>query len=376
MKLQKTPFYQKHIELGGRMVDFGGWLLPVEYKSILLEAKQMRRTCGMFDASHMGQIIIEGQNALTFLQKLTSNNITLIKQGQMQYNLFLNDRAGIIDDFMLYNAGKKFICVINASNKEKVFNWLKSNLVDGVKMSDESETIALISIQGPSSSGLIASVFGNDAANINYMYFLEKEARDSSILISRSGYTGEDGFEIYIPWNEAGKFWNIFLEKGKEFGLIACGLGSRDILRVEAGYPLYGHEIDDRTDPYQALLGWAVKLDKDFIGKQKLLELKESGPLKKRVGFVMKDRAFPRQGYSIYCGSKEIGKVSSGVYSPNKNNFIGMAYVESEHARIGGEINIKVRDKFHKAEIVEYPFVEIRTKRRCCIIAPSPDYTD
>ena len=363
MEFKKTPFYQKHIEGSGRMVDFSGWALAVEYKSMLEEAQGVRKACGMFDVSHMGQIIISRSGCFDFLQKLTCNDISAISQGQMQYNLLLNSQAGIIDDLMIYHLGDSLLCVVNASNKNKVLDWFKKNLNSSVEISDESDKICLISIQGECSEKIIDKVFGRDFAELGYLRFIQKQIDDKEVLISRSGYTGEDGFEIYLSWDQGNRWWDKIKEAGEGFGLMLCGLGSRDILRIEAGYPLYGHEIDETITPYQANLAWAVKLNKDFIGKQILLEEKEKGPNRKRIGFVMQEKAFPRQGYPIFWQGKEVGFVTSGVYSPNKNAFIGMAYIQADCAIVGNEINIDVRGKLHKARIASFPFIKPKTKK-------------
>jgi aminomethyltransferase len=378
MELLKTPFYQKHLQNKGKTVDFAGWALPVEYKSMLAEAGAVRKSCGLFDASHMGELAVRGRDAFLFLQRLTSNDLSVINAGQMQYNLFLNQNGGVIDDLMVYRRQASFLCVVNASNKAKVFKWLTDNIREEAEVIDQSSQLALISLQGPQAAGIAGKVFTEAVAALEYLSFVEIEADSQKILISRSGYTGEDGFEIYLPWEESGRWWDRLIEAGSDSGLIPCGLGSRDILRIEAGYPLYGHEIDETTDPFQASLGWAVKLDKDFIGKAELFKKKGEGLKKKRVGFIMRERAMPRQGYTVHSisevtppGAEQrassvkariIGEVSSGTYSPNLGKFIGMAFLEKAYAQPGCFVNLKVRDKFYKAEIVKVPFVNINTK--------------
>lgn len=364
MELKKTPFYQKHLQNRGRIVDFSGWALPLEYKSMLAEAETVRKACGIFDASHMGQIAIMGRSALSFLQKLTSNDILTISAGQMQYNLFLNQDGGIIDDSMVYHQGESFLCVVNASNKNKVLKWLKENTQPEVEIIDKSSQLALISVQGPYSVKVVEVVLGKEAAGLEYLSFIEKEADGQTILISRSGYTGEDGFEIYLSWEEASQWWDKFMDKGQVFGLTPCGLGSRDILRIEAGYPLYCHDIDEIINPYAASLGWAVKLNKDFIAKERLLKLKNQGLKIRRIGFIMQERAVPRQGYSLYSKGRVIGVVSSGTYSPNINKFICMAYVENAYANVGEEVNLAVRNKLYKAKIAQLPLVKTKTRGR------------
>jgi len=349
--MEKTSLYQQHIKLGGRMVDFSGWQLPVEYKSTLAEAKATREFCGIFDASHMGEIEIKGEGALQFLQGLLSNDLSLIAPWHMQYNLILNSSGGIIDDCMVYRLEDSFICVVNASNKDKAFSWFNKDKPDNVEISDKSSQLALISLQGPKAKEIVVKVIGQEAGRLNYMSFFQGETNQAkTFLISRSGYTGEDGFEVYVPWEEASLWWDKFLDQGQLCGISPCGLGARDILRIEAGYPLYGHELDETINPCQANLAWAVKPSKDFIVK------------KKRIGFIMEEPAVARQGYPIYSEDKLIGAVTSGIFSPNLNQFIGMAYVSKEHSQEGNRIAIEVRGKLKKAKIKKYPFVKTKVK--------------
>lgn len=369
MDLKKTPFYQNHLEAGARMVDFGGWALPLEYKSILSEAMDMRRHCGLFDASHMGEIIIKGKDAFSFLQEMATNDLSLIKEGQMQYNLFLNPQGGVLDDLMVYHRGESFLCVVNAANIEKIFNWLKANQRGDVEIIDESNNTALLSLQGPKASLVMEKILKSNLDGFKYMTFLNFSVEGRNVLISRSGYTGEDGFEIYLAPNDAHFWWDIILKAGREHNLQLCGLGARDILRVEAGYPLYGHEINEVTSPYAASLRWAVKRNKNFIGKDSLIRA-DSGRIRDfRVGFIMEEKAMPRQGYNLYYNGasagdrKVIGRVSSGIYSPNADKFIGMAFVDKEFAAADTPVQLGIREKFYRARIVRFPFVEIRTHK-------------
>lgn len=370
MDLKKTPFYQKHLQSKGRIVDFSGWALPLEYKSTLAEAEAVRKSCGLFDASHMGEIVVRGAGAFSFLQGLVSNDLLTISTGQMQYNLFLSESGCIIDDLMVYRMENSFLCVVNAANKDKVFKWFNENIQPEVEIIDKSKEYALISIQGPNANKVIEKVFSRQKTNLEYLSFKEIQIEGEELIISRSGYTGEDGFEAYLPWENSSKWWDRLIAQGRDFGLKPCGLGSRDILRIEAGYPLYGHEIDDTINPYEASLGWAVKLSKDFIGKEELLKIKSVGAKRKRVGFIMQERAIPRQGYSIHSAgeaaplgkARVIGKVSSGTYSPNIGKFIGMACLDKDYTKIGDKVSVEIRGKLHKAEITKFPFVSIKTK--------------
>ena len=363
MEPKKTPLYQKHIDNKGKVIDFAGWLLPVEYTSSLKEAKATRTACGLFDASHMGEIRVQGPQALDFLQSLTPNDISLTAQGQQQYNLFLNKDGGIIDDFMLYNEGKSYLCVVNASNTEKVLNWLNSHKGKfDIEITDKSEETALLSLQGPIAIDVLREIVGGKIDAIDYMHFNYFDIADTWIMASRSGYTGEDGFEVYMPAFRAEAVWDLLLERGKQYGLTLCGLGSRDILRIEAGYPLYGHELSDEIDPYTASLSWVVKGQKYFIAKDKLAKIKQDGPMRKRVGFVMEERAMVRQGYKIFSQGKEAGVVASGTFSPNADKFVGMAFVDCAVAAAKSPITVEVRANQYKAKIAKFPFVEVKTK--------------
>jgi aminomethyltransferase len=259
---------------------------------------------------------------------------------------------------MIYRKENSFLCVVNASNKDKVLRWLQGRAEGDVGMVDESDKTALIALQGPTSGKIIKAVFGEHIGELKHMHFLEEKIQGKDVFISRSGYTGEDGFEIYLPWQDAAYWWDRIVKEGKEFGLALCGLGARDILRIEEGYPLYGHEIDDTINPYEASLGWVVKLTKDFIGRELLLKAKEEGIMRKRIGLIMQDRAVPRQGYLVYLGQGAIGKVTSGTYSSNLDKFIGMAYVEAKFAKKDTLVEVEIRNRLYKAKIVKFPFIK------------------
>jgi len=362
MELKKTPLYEKHLQNNAKIVEFEGWALPLEYRGILSEAKFSRTSCGLFDISHMGQILIEGEKAFDSLQYLTTNDISLTTKGKLQYNLFINEDGGIIDDCMIYNLGKSFLCVVNASNKEEVLNWLIKKIDSNVSIVDKSDSFALISIQGPNSEKIVRKVFLASLSELEYMHFIKEIIDEKEIIISRSGYTAEDGFELYLDSKDACLFWDKLIKEGRDL-ILPCGLGARDILRIEAGYPLYGHELDRLTNPYEATLAWAIKTNKDFIAKEKIVKVKKDGLRKKRIGFMMQERALVRKDYPIYSGSKQIGLVSSGTYSPNLNKFIGMAYVDIDYANYNSIVDIEVRGKLYRAEIVRFPFIKERVKR-------------
>lgn len=365
LQVQKTPLYEQHIKAGAKIIDFFGWALPIEYTGIIREAKAARQKCVLFDTSHMGQIRVVGKKVVSFLQKLVSNDIAKIEKGKLQYNLFLKPEGTIMDDCMIYNTGKGFLCVVNASNKDKIFKWLFDNKPDDIGIVDESTTTALLSLQGPNAEKVMQKLIGNAVYDLKYMHFIETIISDVGCMISRSGYTGEDGFEIYFKTKDAPWFWDAIITIGKKFSLTLGGLGARDILRIEAGYPLYGQEFDEFITPIEAGLKWALKLnDKDCLGKATLLHQIENGVNRVRVGFVMEDRGVPRIGYSVYNSKKvKIGKVSSGTFSPNLNKFIGMAYVLKAFSPIDEPIFIKIRKIMLKAKIVKFPFLQLKTKR-------------
>jgi aminomethyltransferase len=358
---QRTALYEKVLEEGAKIIDFFGWALPLQYSGILKEARATRDYCGLFDISHMGEIKIRGPNAQKFLQALSSNDISLIGEGSLQYNLFITEAGTILEDLTIYNLGDSFLCTVNASNTQKVLNWLLKNKIKDVDIIDESKDTSLFSLQGPKACSVLEGLLGESLKDLKYMSFVKGKIKDIPCIISRSGYTGEDGFEIYTTNNNAPKLWDLILREGRSYNLTLAGLGARDILRIEAGYPLYGNDIDEATNPIEASLAWVVKLNKDFIGKDKILEVIKRGPSRRRVGFIMEERGLPRKDYSIYNqNQEEIGRVSSGTYSPNIERFIGMGYVKREYARSNIEINLKIRDKFYKAKVKRLPFIPYR----------------
>ncbi|MFH1772446.1 MAG: glycine cleavage system aminomethyltransferase GcvT [Candidatus Omnitrophota bacterium] len=362
MELKKTPLYQHHKELNAKMVNFSGWILPVEYSGTLKEVQSVRTSCGMFDASHMGEIAVSGQGAEKFLGKLIPNKVSSISNGKMQYSLLLNESGGVIDDLMVYRHKNSFLCVVNAVNKDKVLNWFNDNLIRDTKVVDRSQRMALISLQGPEAYAVAGRVFPC-ISSLEYMSFAYRTYKGKGVFVSRSGYTGEDGFEIYPDWEAAGYLWDIFLKRIEGIGALPCGLGARDILRIEAGYPLWGHELDDQTNPYEACLGWVIKSQEDFIGKKSILKAKFKGVKRRRIGFVMKERAVPREGYFIYNKNKRIGVVTSGAYSPTMDAFIGMAYVESGCHSAGSEIAVEIRGRRYTARVSKWPFIKPGVKK-------------
>ncbi len=366
-ELKQTSLYEKHTSSGAKIVNFAGWAMPLEYSGILAEAKHTRVHCTLFDVSHMGQIRIIGPQTYEFLQKLTCNDVAAIEEGGIQYNLLLNGEGTIVDDMTVYHEGDSLLCIVNASTKEKDFQWMQNNLSEDVDVEiiDESDKISLLSLQGPDAHFIIEDL-GINLEGLTYMHFMRCRISQYECVLSRSGYTGEDGFEIAANWDEAPYIWDILMDAGKKYGLIPAGLGARDILRLEAGYPLYGNDIDITTNPVEASLRWVVKEEKGyFLGRDKILHSLRAGPVRKRVGFVMLDKGVPRHNYPVYDNDgNPVGVVTSGTYSPNLDKFIGMAYVEKGVWRKDTVIGILIRGKYHRARIASFPFIVPKVKKK------------
>jgi aminomethyltransferase len=331
--LRRTPLYEEHKRLEARMVDFGGWSMPVQYNGILDESRDVRTRAGIFDISHMGRIRVRGREALGALQRLTSNDVAALGPGQAQYSLLTNPSGGIIDDIIVYrNGDNDFLVVINASNTAKDIAWISENSGPNVEIDDHTAATAMVAAQGPEAAALVNTLASEDLNVLDRFEHMEGHIGSVRATFCRTGYTGEDGFEIIVPSATAPELWRSL----EEAGAAPCGLGARDALRIEAGYPLYGHEIDDSTTPMEAGLMWVVKLEKGpFTGSEKIAAVKEQGPGRRLVGIVLSERIVPRQGYTLFSGSDEVGTVTSGVFSPSRSVGLGMAYV---------------RDPFHKRE--------------------------
>jgi aminomethyltransferase len=348
---KKTALYDEHVKLGAKMVPFGGWLMPVQYTSILEEHQAVRKNLGMFDISHMGQFIVDGKDARAWLNTMLTNNVEKLEVGQGQYTFLLNDKGGIIDDLIAYRIeDARFLLVVNASRAEEDLDWLKKHLRGDVKIESRSANFGGVAIQGPR----IAELFP-DPPTRNHI--ADRDFEGMPISIARTGYTGEDGVEVFFGNADAAKFWNTVLEKGKPLGLKPCGLGSRDTLRLEMCYPLNGSDLSPERNPIEAGLGFFVDLTKpEFIGRDVLLKTKESGPREKLVPFKMKDKGPPpRPHYSVFENGQRIGEVTSGTLSPSLNWGVGMAYVSAPHAKIGTQIDIEIRGQKFPATIEKKP---------------------
>jgi aminomethyltransferase len=369
--LKKTALNSEHKRIGGRMVDFGGWELPVQYSGLLAEHTAVRNSCGIFDVSHMGEIMIEGMGAMDFLNFITTNDVSILSDGQAQYSVLCNEQGGIVDDLVIYRLGKeRFLLVVNASNSDQDFNHITKALSSyaSIKPSVKnlSSEYSQIAIQGPKAEKVLQKITETNLSEIKTYWCKEGQILSEPALIARTGYTGEDGFEVYIPWNAAIKVWSALLEIGTPEGLLPCGLGARDTLRLEMKYPLYGHELNSETNPLEVGLGWVTKLNKssNFIGKDKILELKNSGLKKSLVGIKSLGRGIPRQGYEVYSSDQQrrIGSITSGTSSPSLKYPIGVAFIDKSFENIGTKLWVKVREDFHEFEVVKTPFYKKESK--------------
>ena len=359
--MNKTALYDKHVSLGAKIVPFAGFDMPVQYSGVTEEHFAVREKVGIFDVSHMGQFFVEGPSAKDLLQFVGTNNVDSLENGKAQYTCLPNGNGGIVDDLIVYKmADEKYFVVVNASNIEKDWNHIsKHNEKFGAKLTNASDEMSLIAIQGPKATETLQKLTETNLSEIPYYHFTEgKIAGFDDVIISNTGYTGSGGFEIYFKNENAVKIWEAITEAGEEFGLIPCGLASRDTLRLEKGFCLYGNDIDDSTSPLEAGLGWITKFDKDFVDKEVLAKQKEEGITRKLVGFEMQEKAIPRHDYLVVdAGGNEIGKVTSGTMSPMKKIGIGLAYVAKPHFKIDSEIFIQIRNKNIPAKVVKLPFV-------------------
>lgn len=356
---KRTPLHDEHLKLGAKMVEFAGWEMPVMYSGVIDEHKAVREAAGLFDVSHMGQIEVTGKGATDYVQYLTTNDARKLVDGQAQYSILCRDNGGVIDDIIVYRiSGDKYVIVVNAINAEKDLDWLKAHARGDVALEDISSQHAMIAFQGPKSSKILSELTDADLPSIGHYHFHEGRIVGKDCIIARTGYTGEDGFEIFVPPDGVTSVWQAILERGKPHGVLPAGLGARDTLRTEMRYSLYGHEITEETNPLEAGLGWVVKLknDDDFIGKEAIRKTKERGLARTLVGFRMEESGIPRQGYPILIGGKTVGAVTSGTMSPTLHQAIGIGFVPTEAREIGTEICIDIRGRSRKAIIVETPF--------------------
>jgi len=357
---KKTPLFEEHKKLGSVIVDFGGWDMPVQYTTVIDEHNTTRNFAGLFDISHMGEIMVEGKQGFDLIQKATSRNISNLKQGKISLAVICNEQGGIMDDLTIYKfSNEKYLLVVNASNDVKDFEQLEkvrreNNFDASVK--DVSGETAKLDLQGPNSQKILQQIVDFELDDIKFYSFKEGKINGIEGIVSRSGYTGEDGFELYFAWKKGPEIWNKLLEIGKEHGLKPIGLGARDTLRLEGAMNLYGHEMDETKTPLEARYEWIVDFDKDFVGKEAIQKQEEECLPGKLVGFEMIDRGIARAHYKIFDGEKEIGEVTSGSLSPTLKKSLGLCYIKSQYANSGTEIEIEIREKKLKAKIVKLPF--------------------
>lgn len=360
-EMKNTALSQKHISLGAKMVPFAGYNMPVSYSGLNDEHATVREAVGMFDVSHMGEFILKGPDALDLIQRVTSNDASVLTDGKAQYSCLPNDKGGIVDDLLVYKvADQHYMLVVNASNIEKDWNWISKHNTKGVHMENISDATSLLAIQGPKALATLQKLTAVNLSEIPYYAFRVGTFNGvENVVISNTGYTGAGGFELYFPNEVAEKMWDGIMEAGKEFGIKPIGLGARDTLRLEMGFCLYGNDIDDTTSPIEAGLGWITKFTKEFTNSKAIAEHKEKGVSRKLVGFEMIDRGIPRHDYEIVdAAGNVIGKVTSGTQAPTLQKGIGMGYVKTEFSKADSEIFVKVRDKALKAKVVKIPFLK------------------
>ena len=358
MELKRTPLYAAHLRCGGKMVEFGGFEMPVQYKTgVIKEHMAVRTACGLFDVSHMGEVLLEGPDAVKNLNWLLTNDYTVMAEGQARYSPMCNEQGGTVDDLIVYRIeGDRYFIVVNASNREKDVAWIQAHLFGEVKATDISDTVGQIALQGPLAEKILRKLTKEE--NIpqkNYFACWDRDVGGIQCIVSRTGYTGSDGFELYAPAAETEKLWDLCLAAGAEDGLIPCGLGARDTLRLEAGMPLYGHELSDTTSPLTAGLGYFVKMDKaDFIGKAALEAA--GAPAQCRVGLKAVGRGIPREHQDVYDGEKRIGCTTSGTHCPYVGYPASMAILDIAYKAPGTRVEVDVRGRRVEAEVVKLPF--------------------
>lgn len=361
--LKKTPLNEAHRALGGKMVEFGGWDMPVQYTAGVIEEHLRTRTAaGLFDVSHMGEIWVEGTDAIAFVNRLTTNDVTKLVDGQAHYSALMNETGGVVDDLLVYRFDQdKLLLVVNASTTDKDWDWITSHKKDEVMtLTNASKDYCQIAVQGPKALEILQQLTDTELSEIKYYHFTVDKVDGVDAIISRTGYTGEDGFEVYAASDKATQIWTKLLDVGNygmHDGIIPCGLAARNTLRLESAMSLYGHELADDISPLEANLGWICKLNKgDFIGREHLVKLKEEGLKRKLVGFEMTDRGIARDGYDVYINDEKVGVVTSGSPAPFLKKNIGLAFVPVEFAKTGQEITIDVRGRKLAAVVVPTPF--------------------
>ncbi len=357
--LLKTPCHDWHVAHGGRMVDFAGWDMPVQYSSIVQEHIAVRTDAGLFDIAHMGRLFFEGPDAGRFLDHLLTSDVAQLEVGQIRYGLVTNERGGILDDVLIYRFPERYLLVVNASNRLKILDWIKAHQTGfDVQLTDETQATAMVALQGPESVAILRPLTHAhpDATGLEYYTGLECEILGTEAILSRTGYTGEDGFEIILPAGKGLELWESLMANGQEHGLVPAGLGCRDTLRLEAAMPLYGHELSEDLDPFSAGLGFAVTLDKEgFIGQEALKAIKPQVAMR-RVGIELEGKRIAREGSLIFHEGTDVGKVTSGTYSPTLEKSIAMGYIKSSLAKAGNAVELEIRNQRIPGYTVKLPF--------------------
>lgn len=357
--LKETPLVKAHQKLNGRMVDFAGWYMPVQYKSIVQEHTACRNAVGLFDVSHMGEFLVTGDKAFDFVQYMVPNDVARLSAPNMAlYTQMVREDGGTVDDLIVYRRENDYLLVVNASNIDKDWRWLNDHLnkFPGVKMQNISDQTGLLAVQGPKAVELWADIAGAQVKDLGSFKYGEATIDGAKLGFGRTGYTGEDGFEIIVPADKTEWLWNLLLERGAKYGIEPCGLGARDTLRLEAGLPLYGHELTDEISPIEAGLGWSVKFNSDFIGRAVLEKQKNEGVSKKIVALKADGKALPRQDYDVYDGDKKVGKVSSGSQGIHVGYPIAFALVDAASGELGKELGIDIRGKKVPSHVVPRPW--------------------
>ena len=356
--IRRTPLYERHVAAGGKLVEFAGWEMPVQYRGVIDEHRAVRTAAGLFDVSHMGQIRVAGPDAEAFVQHLTPNDVTRLAPGRAHYSALLSLEGTFLDDLLVYKLGpQEFILVVNASNAEFDFAWVASQPHAGLAVENVSDHYALIAIQGPKAVAILQPLTATQLAPIKYYGFAKGDVLGHPAILSRTGYTGEDGFELFLDPAVAVEVWDRLMAAGQPHGIVPAGLGARDTLRLEAGMALYGHEIDAGTNPWEANLDWIVRLEKgDFIGRDALVAAREKGVARKLIGFEVEGRGIARQGHRISIGGVDCGAVTTGTFSPTFEKALGLCYVPVGDAEPGRAVEIDVRGKAVAARLRPYPF--------------------
>jgi aminomethyltransferase len=359
-ELKRTPLFEAHRALGARMVDFGGWEMPVQYSGILAEHRAVRTHAGLFDVSHMGEFEFIGAGAAEFLQKLTVNDVHKLSVGKAEYSMMLYPDGGVVDDLIIYRVDDQhYLVVVNAANIDKDWAWVEEHLPADLSFSaiNRSDRFALLALQGPNAIRILSQLTDVDLEQLRYYHITQGGVAGLAAYVARTGYTGEDGFEVFVPPDGAMDLWKAILTVGEEHGILPCGLGARDTLRLEAGMPLYGHELTKEVDPVSAGLARFVAFDvPEFIGREALLRIREEGPTRKLVGFEMVGRGIAREHYDIQVDGKKIGEVASGTFAPTLQKNIGTGYVPPAYAAPGTRLDVVIRGRPVEARVVPLPF--------------------